>query len=132
MSKAIPAYIRAVKKHMHCTGAVKQELTAGLLQKLTQCAEENDLLDMQLLCENFGSPEALAAELMQEVTPEQQKAYRIKKTVLRVIAGVLAAVCLAFVIYVLFDKQKPVIVYEEITDYGNVPPKTTPFEQKGE
>lgn len=128
MSNAISAYIRAVKKHMPCTGAVKQELTAGLLQKLTQCAEENDSVDMQLFYENFGPPEALAAELMREVTPEQQKAYRIRKTVLRVIAGVLVTAILAFVVYVLFDKQKPVIVYEEITDYGNNPPETTSFE----
>ena len=125
MSKAIPAYIRAVKKHMHCTGAVKQELTAGLLQKLTQCAEENDPVDMQLLYENFGPPEALAAELMQEVTPGQQKASRIRKTVLRIVAGVLVTVFLGFMVYVLFDKQKPIVAYEETIDDGIVSSDTT-------
>lgn len=122
MSNAISAYIRAVKKHMPCTGAVKQELTAGLLQKLTQCAEENDSVDMQLFYENLGPPEALAAELMREVTPEQQKAYRIRKTVLRVIAGVLAAVVLAFVIHVLFIKQIPIVSDEEVTSHYNTSP----------
>ena len=122
MSKAIPAYIRAVKKHMHCTGAVKQELTAGLLQKLTQCAEENDPVDTQLLCENFGPPATMAQELMQEVTPEQQQAYRIRKTVLRIVAGVLAAVCLAFVIYVFFVKQNPIYVHETVTYHYNTSP----------
>ena len=122
MSNAISAYIRAVKKDMPCTGEVKQKLTAGLLQKLTLCAEENDSVEMQLFCENFGPPEALAAELMQEVTPEQQKAYQIRKTVLRIVAGVLAAVCLAFVIYVFFVKQNPIYVYETVTNHYNTSP----------
>ena len=122
MSKAIPAYIRAVKKHMHCTRAVKQKLTAGLFQKLTLCAEENDSVDMQLFCENFGPPEALAAELMQEVTPEQKKTYRIQKTVLQITAGVLAAIILAFAIYVFFIKQTPIYVYEYVTGHYNVTP----------
>lgn len=117
MSNAISAYIRAVKKHMPCTRAVKQELTAGLLQKLTQCAEENDSVDMQLFYENFGPPEALAAELMREVTPEQQKAYQIRKTVLRVIAGVLATIWIAITVYIFCVKSQPLIAYEYVTGH---------------
>ncbi len=117
MSNAISAYIRAVKKHMPCTGAVKQELTAGLFQKMTQCAEENDSVDMQLFYENFGPPAALAAELMREVTPEQKKTYRIQKTVLQITAGVLATIWIAITVYIFCVKSQPLIAYEYVTGH---------------
>lgn len=132
MSKYVYTYLNAVKKKMLCSGAEKKQILSAFAQNVERYEEENESADLQHLCENFGSPEEMAAELMKDITPEQQNAYRKKKTVLRVIAGVLVAVLAAAAIYIFFIKQKPIMAYEEIIDWGDVKPGSSQSAQGGE
>lgn len=118
MNQYANAYIKAVNKEMRCSRGTKNHLLHLLAQNIERFTDENENICMQVLCDSFGSPADMAQQLMQEVTPEQQKSYYLRKKTVRIFSGVLSGILVFAMIYIFFIKQKPVIVSEEIIEDG--------------
>lgn len=82
----------------------------------------------QELYNAFGSPEELAKSFSADVPPEETARYWKKQKVRRIIAGILVGLLLIATVYVFFEKQSPLISYDEGIVYpsGEYTPPTTP------
>lgn len=120
MNPSIAKYKKTLKKNLRCTGDVRNRLLAKFDSTLQLYLEENPSPDELALQAAFGTPEDMAKILMEEVTPSETKHYRIGRTVLKVISGILIAILIALTIFIFFIKQKPVVVNDVIYDNGTI------------
>lgn len=61
----------------------------------------------------FGTPEELAKSFSADIPPEEAARYWKKQKVRRIIAGILVGLLLLAAVYVFFEKQSPLISYDE-------------------
>lgn len=99
-------YKKALKKHLHCSGPVRDRLIKGFDASMTAFLEDIPSPGHEEVYAAFGSPKEMAELLMTEVTTEEAALYRRQNTLLRTVAGVLASVLLAGTIYIYFFKEQ--------------------------
>ena len=113
--KAIRKYCRCVSKLLCCRSDTKKRLLAGLQQELA----ENDLsnLSYDQLSSRFGTPDAVAAQLMEAVEPEEaaREARRRKTRLFCIVAGILAVVIIATALYIHHLAHHAIAYYVEET-----------------
>lgn len=113
--KVIRKYCRCVSKKLCCRSDTKKRLLEGLRQELA----ENDLgnLSYDQLSSRFGTPDEVAAQLMEAVEPEEaaREAKRRKKRLFYIVAGILAVVIIATAVYIYHLAHGAVAYYVEET-----------------
>ncbi len=113
MNEAALQYRRAVRKHLRCGRSARRRLEEQLTGLLNAFLEENPVPDRAALEAAFGSPEELAATLMEELTPQERGQWKRQRLAVRVVCVVLAALLAVFSVYTFFCKEQPV----QITTY---------------
>ncbi|MCD8189306.1 MAG: hypothetical protein LUD78_03650 [Clostridiales bacterium] len=114
MNEAMTRYRREVRRCLRCGRAAKQRLEEHLTGLLNAFLEENPVPDEAALEAAFGTPEELAATLMEELTPEERGQWKRQRLAARVVCMVLVLLLAVFSIYTFFFKSKPneITVYE--------------------
>ncbi|MCD8189307.1 MAG: periplasmic heavy metal sensor [Clostridiales bacterium] len=114
MNEAATQYRRAVRKHLRCGRAAKQRLEEHLTGLLNAFLEENPTPDRAALEAAFGTPEELAATLMEELTPEERGQWKKQKLAVRVVLVLLLAVVAVYTIGTFIYRSIPneITVYE--------------------
>lgn len=113
MNEAALQYRRAVRKHLRCGRAAKRRLEGKLVGLLDTFLEDDPAPDRAALEAAFGTPEELAATLMEELAPEERLQWRRRRLAVRVVCVALAALLAVFSVYTFFFKERPV----QITTY---------------
>ena len=114
MKGSVIQYQRAVRKGLHCSGVARRRLEKKLTWLLESFLEENPSPDQTALEAAFGTPEALAATLLEELSPEEHSQWRWQKLMVRVVLAGLVMLLAVFSIYTFFQKMKPaeITIYE--------------------
>ncbi len=99
-------YLRELKQLLHCSGRTRKMLLTKFQSQCREGLEEN-AADYEAMVRNFGPPAEFARILMEEVPAEETARYRTSRILLRVGAGVLAAVLL-LVLFPLFRETSPI------------------------
>lgn len=88
---AAKQYIKATRRYLTCRRKWKRRLTLELERTtelfLTDCPDAS----FEEICAALGEPEALAAELLREIPPEQQARPLSRRLRILIFAGCLAA-----------------------------------------
>lgn len=114
MNACADKYQKKVTRSLTCCGKVKKELSKKLCNRLSAYLEECPNATEADLAKAFGPAEEVAHSLNKELAPGEVKQFRIKKIVVRVTAAILATVLLAFTAYILFWKEQPGKVTQDI------------------
>lgn len=128
MNASITRYKKALRKQLLCSGTAKKELLARFQKSLVEFQEEHPAPDMQTVYDAFGPPGEMAKTLMEGVPQRDVEKYRRRRRFLRLIAGILAAVLLLFMLYVFIVKQKPIVSDWEFHDQGSFSAEVNPEE----
>lgn len=114
MTRSEKKYRSALKKHLPCSAGAKVRLLGDFSASMGAYLEEYPDATFRELCEAFGPPEEMAAVLQTRLTENERKVYRVKRNILRVIAGFAAALFLLVTVYIYFYMKKPIVFEENI------------------
>ena len=101
-------YKSRLKKKLHCTRKTQYKLLSEFDCMLNGFLDENPDASFDDLCSAFGPPEEMANVLMGKLDDREKRAYKTRRLVLCIVAGVLAAIIMSLTIYVFFWKEKPI------------------------
>lgn len=108
-------YIKALKKELRCTGSTKKRLLQQFHSSLSAYLEEHPSPTGTDLQDAFGPPNEMAGVLMEHVSEEDRRKYHHSQTIKRIFAVILVVLFFAYVTFVLFWKQKPIVVVDKLT-----------------
>lgn len=114
MNNESARYRRALKKHLHCGGKTRRQLLKQFDKSLDAFQEDQSAPTRVQLESAFGPPEAMAAVLMEGVSEAEQARYLRNKKILRILAGIAAALFIAYSIYIFYFKE--IAVYQSYDD----------------
>lgn len=126
MNKDITHYRRVLKHHLACGTAVRKRLLSQFDNSLHSFLEDCPAPTYAQLETAFGPPEEMANILMENVPEKDQTIYKIRKNVCRILAVAVAALFIAFSIYVFYFKEITVI-----TSYDTAFPNNVASTQNG-
>ena len=110
-------YLRELRRHLRCSRKTQKRLSEQF--KAYQHDAIDDAPDYDQMVTMFGPPEEMARTLMEEVSQEEQLAYRRNRLFLRIISFVLAISFAVFSLYIFFIKEITVIEVVTRDYYGN-------------
>lgn len=90
-------YLKAVKRELHCSSAIKKGYIADLRCKLHDFIEEKKTATMHDIIKNFGTPTEIANSF-KDINLDSFKSKVIKY---RVLEGILAIVALGLIILII-------------------------------
>lgn len=112
MIPAIKQYRKRIARRLRCCKDTKERLLTSfdnnMLAPLLEVSAEPSKEELHTA---FGTPEAAAALLMEQVGEEEAASYRSRQRTIKIAAGVILAVLLAFAAYVFFEKEYSNIVH---------------------
>lgn len=120
MNNESARYRRALKKHLHCGGETRRQLLKQFDKSLDAFQEDQPTPTRAQLESAFGPPEAMAAVLMERVSEAEQARYLRNKKIIRILAGIVLALFVAFVIYVFCVKEFTIITVHDGVSPGRV------------
>lgn len=135
-NKAALRYLRQVRRLLPCSKAVRDEITAPLVQSLNAFLAEQPQADAEALRARFGAPETIAATCLDSLgTGEVLKRLNIKRRVTAIVAAAAVLLLLSWAVFqqicylelkhtVLEGYQTTEIVVIEVTELpdGTMPP----------
>lgn len=120
MNKETARYRRELKKRLNCGGIKQRELLDQFDNSLSCFLEECPSPTYAQLEEAFGPPAEMAAILMESISPGERKRYHAEKALLKVLAGLAAALFVVFALYVFWQKEFVVIETYDTLIPGNI------------
>lgn len=112
MNKELTRYRRALKKHLHCGVSTRRQLLDRFDNSLSDFLADCPTPTQEQLKSAFGPPEEAAGVLMETVSENEQIQCQKRKTLLRILAGIAAALFVAFAIYVFYMKEFTIVRIE--------------------
>ena len=105
MTAPVKMYRRKLKKALRCGPVLKKRLLGQFSEMLGHFLEESPAPDTEQLTEAFGTPEALAASLLEELPPEvvSRSAHYSKYSWAAIM--LLAVLLTALVVYCLVPRE---------------------------
>lgn len=113
MNKDSTRYRRALKKQLQCNVSLRRQLLTQFDNSLVSFEEEFPSPTFSQLESAFGPPAEMAAVMMEGVSDREAKKYGIRKKLIRIFAGIAAALFIAFSMYVFFEKEFSVVTFED-------------------
>ena len=110
-NKVVNKYIKALSKQIVYPGKKKKKYLSEIKMDLLNSTESNPDADYELLCENFGSPESLAKEFMDNVDPAEYKKAVSKKRVLLIAVIIAIAIWAVFILSLWIEGHKQINGY---------------------
>lgn len=105
MGDGMNQYRRELGKALLCTRGTKKRLMAQLLAHRQKLDGESPAPTYDQLVTLYGPPGDMAAMLMEEVPPEEQRRCRKRRRLYRGIAVGLLAALIVFTVYMTFIKE---------------------------
>ena len=120
---ALKRYIRSISDALPCSGKVKKQIVSQLCESIIDYLEQNPEADLAMVQAHFGTPQEIAASYVHEQNASTLlHKMSIKKKVLVIVAGVMAAVLLmwaAVVTWAVIDAKAESVGGIKITDEIN-------------
>lgn len=113
MNKDTARYRRALKKQLRCGASVRRQILTRFDDSLVHFEEEFPSPTYAQLETAFGPPPEMAAVMMEGISDRETQKYAIRKKLIRIFAGIAAALFIAFSMYVFFEKEFSVITFED-------------------
>lgn len=113
MNKDTARYRRALKKQLRCGASVRRQILTRFDDSLARFEEEFPSPTYAQLETAFGPPLEMAAVMMEGISDRETQKYAIRKKLIRIFAGIAAALFIAFSMYVFFEKEFSVITFED-------------------
>ena len=120
MNKDTARYRRALKKQLRCGASARRQILTRFDDSLARFEEEFPSPTYVQLETAFGPPLEMAAVMMEDVSDRETQKYAIRKKLIRIFAGIAAALFIAFSMYVFFEKEFSVITFEDSIHSGEV------------
>lgn len=120
MNKDTARYRRTLKKQLRCGASVRRQILTRFDDSLARFEEEYPSPTYAQLETAFGPPPEMAAVMMEGVSGREAKKYAIRKKLIRIFAGIAAALFIAFSMYVFFEKEFSVVTFEDSIHSGEV------------
>lgn len=120
MNKDTARYRRALKKQLRCGASARRQILTRFDDSLARFEEEFPSPTYAQLETAFGPPLEMAAVMMEDVSDRETQKYAIRKKLIRIFAGIAAALFIAFSMYVFFEKEFSVITFEDSIHSGEV------------
>ena len=98
---ALKRYIRSISDALPCSRKMKRQIVSQLRESITDYLEQNPAADFAAVQGHFGTPQQIAASCVndQDASTLLHK-LSIKKKVLVIVAGVMAAILLMWAGYI--------------------------------
>lgn len=113
MNKDTAHYRLALKRQLRCGASVRRQILTRFDDSLARFEEEFPSPTYAQLESAFGPPPEMAAVMMECVSDREKKKYGNRKKLIRIFAGIAAALFIAFTIYVYFLKDITYISYDD-------------------
>lgn len=95
---AMKEYIRSVSKALPCSGKMKKHILSQLQDSITDYLEQNPDAGLAAMQEHFGTPQQITSSYVDNQDASVLlKKMSIKKKVLTIVAGVMAAILLIWI-----------------------------------
>lgn len=107
MNHSTSIYLTKVRHNLRCRRSVKQALYKKLIGAVSMYLEENPDPTEDDLVSAFGTPQAMARTLMENIEQKDKAFYHRMNISKRIVWSVALASFLLFSIYVLFAKEFP-------------------------
>lgn len=114
MVHEVALYQKALKKALRCTRSCKKQLVQQFQTTLDDFLDEHPAPSTEELVAAFGPPDEMANVLVERISKEDRRNYLRSQHRKRIFAAVLAILFAVYVTYVLFWKQRPIIVVDHI------------------
>lgn len=93
-------YLRQVRRLLPCAGKLKDEITAPLVQSVSDFLEEAPQADAEALRTRFGAPEVIAASCLENTdTGAVLKQLQWKRRVLAIVAAAAALLLISWGVF---------------------------------
>lgn len=115
---AVSQYKKELKKYLQCTYTTKDRLLKRFQCLLQVFLEEKPYPNLDQLQEAFGMPKDMAYNLMADLSDAEARHYRKSKLLKYAVAGTALLLTALAVLYVFFEKQKPIVSVDEANDMG--------------
>lgn len=106
---ALKRYYRKINRALPCSSAMKKTIVQQLQESVRSYLEQNPDASFTAVQQHFGTPQEIAAAYIEDQgAPELLRKMTIKKWVLAIIAGVLAAALLLWagaVAWAIYDAK---------------------------
>lgn len=121
MNNALRNYRRALKARLCCRGSTRQRLLDQFDQMSAPFLEEHPVPSQAELTAAFGTPQALAEQLMEEVSDRERRQHRRSQWLVHIAAGAMALLLAGYAVWMTFSAASPADVVETIIVYEEVP-----------
>ena len=120
LDTALKRYYRSIRKDLPCSYKMKKRIMQQIQESVDQFLEQNPDADFDAVQLHFGEPQTIALSYIEDQdAPELLRKMRIKRRVLAIVAGVLAAALLIWgcaVVYAVISEYHDDERYYVIVD----------------
>lgn len=105
MTDQVTQYRRRVRRCLRCNAVTKIRLLNKLDKLLNSYIEEHDHFSAEALTDAFGSPDDMAKNLIESVTPEEMEQFHKHNKLKQVILCFILVIFMFFTIWLYFYKE---------------------------
>ena len=113
MTKGWNKYKREVKASLKCDRKLRRNLLSQLEDFKDSSGVEDGAYDQFAI--SFGPPQEMASSLMESVSVKEIRKFQNEKKMWRFLLCIFVAVLVAGTLYIWFEKNNPVVVYDQVS-----------------
>lgn len=113
MTKGWNKYKREVKASLKCDRKLRRNLLSQLEDFKDSSGVEDGAYDQFAI--SFGPPQEMASSLMESVSAKEIRKFQNEKKMWRFLLCIFVAVLVAGTLYIWFEKNNPVVVYDQVS-----------------
>ena len=113
MTKGWNKYKREVKASLKCDRKLRRNLLSQLEDFKESSGVEDGAYDQFAI--SFGPPQEMASSLMESVSAKEIRKFQNEKKMWRFLLCIFVAVLVAGTLYIWFEKNNPVVVYDQVS-----------------
>lgn len=113
MTKGWNKYKKEVKASLKCDRKLRRNLLSQLENFKDSSGVEDGAYDQFAI--SFGPPQEMASSLMESVSVKEIRKFQNEKKMWRFLLCIFVAVLVAGTLYIWFEKNNPVVVYDQVS-----------------
>ena len=113
MMKGWNKYKKEVKASLKCDRKLRRNLLSQLEDFKDSSGVEDGAYDQFAI--SFGPPQEMASSLMESVSVKEIRKFQNEKKMWRFLLCIFVAVLVAGTLYIWFEKNNPVVVYDQVS-----------------
>lgn len=101
--RGVREYIGRLRRCLICRRATKDKLLEGFVQELQDNENTSMPGSYEELCRQYGQPEIVAKEFQEQVSSEEFRAVKTRRSIFACAAIVIGICVICFLLYMLYD-----------------------------